>query len=51
MAHQHLFVETQKLWDQLDALASVLQRTYEALREYILGSDVIGVDETWWRLM
>jgi len=51
MARQKLFVETQTLWDQIDALAEILQPIYDALREYILGSDVIGVDETWWRLM
>lgn len=51
MARQKLFVETQTLWDQIDALAEILQPSYDALREYILGSDVIGVDETWWRLM
>lgn len=51
MAREQLFVETQTLWDQLNALGRVLEPTYEALRQYIIGSDVIGVDETWWRLM
>lgn len=51
MAREKLFVESQTLWDQIDALAEILQRHYDALREYILSSDVIGVDETWWRLM
>jgi transposase len=51
MARQKLFVETQTLWDQIDALAEVLRPVYDELREYILGFDVIGVDETWWRLM
>ncbi len=46
-----LDVTTQTLWDQIKALAQVLEPVYETLREYILGSDVIGVDETWWRLM
>lgn len=51
MMREHLFVETQTLWDQTDALAKWLEPAYEALREYILGADVIGADETWWRLM
>ena len=51
MAREHLYVETQTLWDQIDAMADWLELAYNALREYILGADVIGVDETWWRLM
>lgn len=51
MAHEHLFVGTNTLWDQIDALAEWLEPAHEALRKYILGSDVIGADETWWRLM
>lgn len=51
MARQDLQVTTQTLWDQIDALASLLQPAYDALRDYILSADVIGVDETWWRVM
>jgi transposase len=39
------------LWDQLDALAKHLVPAYDQLREYVLGADVVGADETWWRLM
>ncbi len=46
-----LLVDSQTLWDQLDALANLLEPSYFALREYIIGADVIGADETWWRLM
>lgn len=46
-----LIIDTQTLWDQLDALAKHLQKSYQLLRDYILGADVIGVDETSWRLM
>jgi transposase len=46
-----LEVTSQTLWDQLDALARHLEPTYDALREYVLDADVIGADETWWRLM
>ncbi len=51
MRRAGLSIDSQTLWDQIDALAKHLQPTYEALREYILGADVIGADETWWRLM
>lgn len=44
-------ITTQTLWDQLDALAGHLEANYLALREFILGADVVGVDETWWRMM
>jgi transposase len=46
-----LEITTQTLWDQIEALARLWQPVYELLRHYIVGDDVIGVDETWWRLM
>jgi transposase len=51
MAREGLTIESQTLWDQLDALATVLQPTYEALRRYVLTAPVVGADETWWRLL
>ncbi|MGH8697533.1 MAG: IS66 family transposase [Burkholderiales bacterium] len=51
MAREGLTIESQTLWDQLDALASVLQPTYEALRRHVLTAPVVGADETWWRLL
>jgi transposase len=51
MSREGLMIESQTLWDQLDALATVLQPTYEALRAYVLTAPVIGADETWWRLL
>lgn len=48
---QGLDVDSQTLWDQLDALAQHLAPAYDKLREHILGADVVGADETWWRLM
>ena len=50
MSREGLTIESQTLWDQIDALATVLQPTYEALRGYVLSAPVIGADETWWRL-
>ncbi len=46
-----LIIDTQTLWGQLDTLADHLWPSYELIREYIQGADVIGADETWWRLM
>ena len=53
MSREGLTIEssTQTLWDQLDALATVLQPTHEALRRHVLTAPVIGADETWWRLL
>jgi transposase len=51
MRRMGLEVTTQVLWDQINALAALHENAYGHLREYILGADVIGVDETWWRLM
>lgn len=50
MNRQGLNVTTSALWDQINALAGVLEPSYELLRKYILGADVIGVDETRWHL-
>jgi transposase len=51
MGRKGLDVDSQTLWDQLVALARHLQPSYEALCEKVLGSDVIFMDETHWRLM
>jgi transposase len=51
MAREGLTIESQTLWDQIEALATVLAPTYEALRAYVLTAPVVGVDETWWRLL
>jgi len=51
MAREGLTIESQTLWDQIEALATVLQPTYEALRGYVLTAPVVGADETWWRLL
>lgn len=51
MERQGLVITTQTLWDQLEALATVWTPACERLRHYILGDDVMGVDETWWWMM
>ena len=51
MEREGLVITTQAMWDQEDALADLFEPSYLKLLEYILGSDVIGADETYWRLM
>lgn len=51
MAREGLRVSSQALWDQLDALARVVEPSYEALRPIILEARVIHADETHWPLM
>jgi transposase len=51
MAAEGLAIDSQTLWDQLDALAVHLEPTHQALRAHVLSQPVIGADETHWRLM
>src|SRR5881296_1476082 len=51
MRREGLTIDSQTLWDQLDVLATVLQPTYAALSRHVLDAEVVGADETWWRLM
>ncbi len=46
-----LHIHTSSLWDQINALAALREPSYDKLQDYILGADVVGVDETWWRLL
>ena len=51
MKRQGLTVDSQTLWDQINALARHLEPAHEALRAYVLEQPSIGADETFWRLM
>ncbi len=46
-----LVIDSQTLWDQCNAAASLLAPAYARLREWVLSFSVVGADETWWRLM
>jgi transposase len=46
-----LEIDSQTLWDQINALADVLKATYAAIGAHVLAQPVIGADETTWRLM
>jgi transposase len=48
MAREGLRVDSQTLWDQIQALARHLEPTYEALGVRALAAPVINVDETRW---
>ncbi len=51
MGGEGLVVSSQTLWDQIEALARVLEPSYQALHERVLSSPVVHADETHWRLM
>ena len=51
MRHEGLRIDSQTLWDQLEALSRVLRPLYDAIRAHILLSDVLHADETHWLLM
>ena len=51
MARDGLDVDSQTLWDQINALARVLEPAHERLHAHVLSQPVIGADETTWRLM
>jgi transposase len=51
MAREGLTVDSQTLWDQLQAIARHLEPTYAALRRQALDAPVINVDETRWPVL
>lgn len=51
MERQGLLIDTQTLWDQIDKLADHVETTYLGIKHWIFGADVVGMDETTWRLM
>jgi transposase len=51
MGREGLQIDSQTLWDQLDALAQHLQGTYDALGHRVLAEPVVHADETWWPLL
>lgn len=51
ITRQGLTIDSQTLWDQIDALARHLEPAHERLHDYVLGHDVLGADETPWKLL
>lgn len=46
-----LRIDSQTLWDRLDKLATHLEPSYLALRDAVLSQQVVGIDESQWRLL
>ena len=46
-----LQIDSQTLWDQINALAKVLEPAYARLRAYLMLKAVLAADETHWRVM
>jgi transposase len=51
MGREGLIIDTQTLWDQIEALAGHLHDSYEALKERVLESGLVHADETRWRYL
>ncbi len=51
MRGEGLDVTSQTLWDQIEALASLLRDLPERIRQYLLTLAVLGADETEWPLL
>ena len=46
-----LYVDSQTLWDQIEALAKHLAPSYQALRDEVFASPLIHADETYWPML
>lgn len=51
MHREGLDIDSQTLWNQIDALAVPLRGAYARLLTHILSHDVIGADETTWKVL
>lgn len=51
MTQQGLEMSSSTLWDQIEKLARVLSPAYEALRPYVVSSELVHGDETRWRML
>ena len=51
LGRQGLVIDSQTLWDQINALARILSPVHDALQATVLMQPVIGADETHWKLL
>lgn len=51
MGREGLVVDSQTLWNQIEALARVLFSAHERLHHHVLRQPVIGADETHWPML
>jgi transposase len=51
MMHEGLIVDSQTLWDQIQALERILNPAYVMLHAHMLSAEVLHADETRWMLL
>ena len=51
MGREGLVVDSQTLWNQIEALARVLAGAHDRLHKHVLAKPVIGADETHWPML
>ena len=51
MRHEGLLVDSQTLWDQIQALERILNPAYVLIHAHILNAEVLHADETRWMLL
>ena len=51
MRHEGLLVDSQTLWDQIQALERILNPAYALIHAHILSAEVLHADETRWMLL
>ena len=51
MMQQGLDMSSSTLWDQIEKLARLLSPAYDALRPYVVSSELVHGDETRWRML
>ena len=51
MGREGLVIDSQTLWDQVNALAKMLSPAHVRLREVILAEEIIGMDQSPWKVL
>lgn len=51
LGRQGLVIDSQTLWDQINALARILSPAHDMLQAAVLSKPVLGADETHWKLL
>jgi len=51
LGRKGLAIDSQTLWDQLNALGRVLEPAHDLLQARVLSGPVVGADETHWKLL
>jgi len=51
MLRDGLNITSSTLWEQIERLARVLTPTYDAIRQHVVGKELVHADETTWRML